>query len=76
MSKREKRDFTNKTYNNLIALMSFLATIGFIVCKFIGFLQNRSWWWIIVPWGLAVLFRAGDDDDNDSTDNNNNLQMA
>lgn len=76
MSKRGKGDFTNKTYNNLIALMSFIATLGFIVCKFMGLLEGRSWWWILVPWGLAVLFRAGDDEDDSSDNNTNNLKMA
>ena len=64
---------SNKTYNNIIALISFITTIAFVVCKIIGVI-SASWWLIVVPFVLAALFRAGDDEKNDN--NNNNLKMA
>lgn len=64
---------SNKTYNNITALISFIFTIAFVVGKIIGYL-NVSWWYVIVPFILAVVFRAGDDDDNNCS--NNNLKMA
>ncbi len=78
MSKKERRDFTNKTYNNLITIIAFIFTLGFVGCKLFGILNN-SWWLIVVPWILVVFFRAGDDkDDSDEDDSssNNNLKMA
>lgn len=79
MSKRRKGDFTNKTYNNLIALLAFLFSLGFVVCKLFGILTN-SWWVIIVPWLLVLFFSKGDDEDDDDeedlTDDNNRFKMA
>ena len=63
---------SNKTYNNIISLISFLATLGFIICKIIG-LISASWGVVVVPFILAVVFRAGDDEDDGS---NSNLKMA
>lgn len=64
---------SNKTYNNIISLIGFLFTIGFVVCKIIG-LISASWWLIVVPFVLVVVFRVGDDENNG--DINNNLKMA
>lgn len=75
MSKKERREFTNKTYNNLIALLAFIFTLGFIGCKLFGILNN-SWWLIVVPWALVIFFRVGDDNDEDDSSSNNNLKMA
>ena len=75
MSKKERREFTNKTYNNLIALLAFIFTLGFIGCKLVGILNN-SWWLIVVPWALVIFFRVGDDNDEDDSSSNNNLKMA
>ena len=66
---------SNKTYNNIIALISFLTTIAFVVCKIIGVI-NASWWLIIVTFVLAIIFRTGDDEKDDGNNNNNNLKMA
>ena len=71
---------SNKTYNNIISLISFLATLGFIVCKIIGIL-TASWWFVIVPFLLAAIFHAESDiaelSEEDSDDeNDNNLKMA
>ena len=63
---------SNKTYNNIISLISFLATLGFIICKIIG-LISASWGLVVVPFILAVIFRAGDDEDDNS---GSNLKMA
>lgn len=63
---------SNKTYNNIISLISFLATLGFIICKIIG-LISAPWGLVVVPFILAVVFRAGDDEDDGSS---NNLKMA
>ena len=75
MSKKERKEFTNKTYNNLIALLAFIFTLGFIGCKLFGILNN-SWWLIVVPWALVIFFRVGDDNDEDDSSSNNNLKMA
>ena len=71
---------SNKTYNNIISLISFLATLGFIVCKIIGII-TASWWFVIVPFLLAAIFHAESDiaelSEEDSDDeNDNNLKMA
>ena len=66
---------SNKTYNNIIALISFLTTIAFVVCKITGVI-SASWWLIIVPFVLAIIFRTGDDKEDDGNNNNNNLKMA
>ena len=71
---------SNKTYNNIISLISFLATLGFIVCKIIGIL-TASWWFVIVPFLLAAIFHAESDlaeltEEDDNNENNNNLKMA
>lgn len=63
---------SNKTYNNIISLISFLATLGFIICKIIG-LISASWGLVVVPFILAVIFRTGDDEDDNS---GSNLKMA
>lgn len=65
---------SNKTYNNIISLLSFLATLGFIICKILG-LITASWWFVAVPFVLAVFFRVGDEDGDDGY-NDNNLKMA
>ena len=64
---------SNKTYNNITALISFLTTIAFIVGKIFNFI-DASWGFVVVPFILAIIFRAGNDEDN--SDNNNNLKMA
>lgn len=64
---------SDKTYNNIIALLSFLATIGFIICKIIG-LITASWWFVIVPFFLAIIFRVEENDNYH--DDENNLKMA
>jgi uncharacterized iron-regulated membrane protein len=68
---------SNKTYNNLIALISFLATLAFIVGKILGAIV-ASWWFILVPWGLYVWFRRIDEDDDDYYDDfdSNHFKMA
>ena len=78
---------SNKTYNNIISLLSFLATLGFIICKIIDLepVASKSWWFVVVPFLIAAVFHAEseyselkeemeNDDDNDPT--NNNLKMA
>lgn len=70
---------TNKTYNNIIALLSFMTTIGFVILKIFDII-TKSWWYGLIPFGLAVIFREGDDEEIDDDDNgdepNNNLKMA
>lgn len=73
---------SNKTYNNIISLISFLATLGFIVCKIIGIL-TASWWFVIVPFLLAAVFHAEselaelrEEEENSDDENNNNFKMA
>ena len=67
---------TNKTYNNITALLSFITTVGFVVLKLLDVI-TKSWWYIVVPWVLAVVFRVSDDEDDDNEKaNNNNLKMA
>lgn len=72
---------SNKTYNNIISLISFLATLGFIVCKIIGIL-TASWWFVIVPFFLAAVFHAESEiaelkeEENSDDENNNNFKMA
>ena len=67
---------TNKTYNNITALLSFITTVGFVVLKLLDVI-TKSWWYIVVPWVLAVVFRVSDDEDDDNEKaNNNNLKIA
>lgn len=68
---------SDKTYNNIKNLIAFIATIAFAVCKVIGVI-SASWWLIVVPLLLAMVFqiREHDDDDEDESNSNNNLKMA
>ena len=67
---------SNKTHNNIISLLSFIVTIGFVVLKILK-LTDSSWWMIVVPWVLSIFFREPNDDDDDNDDySNNNLKMA
>lgn len=65
---------SNKTYNNIIALISFLTALAFVVCKLLEII-SASWWLITVPWFLYAIFRNPDDDDNQNG-NYSNLKMA
>ena len=64
---------SNKTHNNIISLLSFIVTIGFVVLKILK-LTDSSWWMIAVPWALSIFFREPNDDDDNYS--NNNLKMA
>ena len=66
---------SNKTYNLIISLISFITSIAFAVCKIIGVI-TASWWLIIVPFILAVVFHHSEDEEDDESDNNSNLKMA
>lgn len=56
-----------------------MTTIGFVILKIFDII-TKSWWYGLIPFGLAVIFREGDDEEIDDDDNgdepNNNLKMA
>ena len=67
---------SNKTYNLIINLISFITSIAFVVCKVVGVI-TASWWLIVVPFILAAVFRHSEDEDDEGNEsNNNNLKMA
>lgn len=71
---------SNKTYNNIVNLLCFIATIGFVIIKIIDLkpASDKSWWFVVVPYIIAVLFHKDEDDDNydDNIDNYNNYKTV
>lgn len=71
---------SNKTYNNIVNLLCFIATIGFVIIKIIDLkpASDKSWWFVVVPYVIAVLFHKDEDDDNydDNIDNYNNYKTV
>ena len=71
---------SNKTYNNIVNLLCFIATIGFVIIKIIDLkpASDKSWWFVVVPYITAVLFHKDEDDDNydDNIDNYNNYKTV
>lgn len=45
----------NRTYNNIIRLIGFLFTLGFVVAKIMN-LITQSWWYILIPIILTFIF--------------------
>ena len=81
---KDRRELTKKVantiYNRILDVLSFLATMLFIVAKLMMW-TDRSWWWILFPILLPLLFRADEDEDEsnnseDGENNSNTLKMA
>lgn len=45
----------NRTYNNIIRIIGFVFTMGFVAVKILGII-DKSWWYVFVPIIITSLF--------------------
>ena len=51
----------NRTYNNIIRLIGFTVTMGFVVLEILGII-DKSWWYILIPIVLTWFFARGEEE--------------